>query len=85
MMKSPNPAGKPAPRDGDVVVASQDGEAPRYTVGQFPGVVQFGASEKKKAVERAKRFAERQAVDLWYCEDGAYSRMGTFRARGSSD
>jgi hypothetical protein len=67
--ESPNPI-QSLPRDGDVVVTRKSTPAVIYTVRQVPGVVQFHVSDRDEALQLARGFAQRSAVDLWFSEDG---------------
>lgn len=67
------------PLDGDVVVSWKPRSAVRYTVRQFPGVVQFSASSREEAVRIARGFAQRYAIDLWGWAEGIYRLLEKYR------
>ena len=71
------------PREGDVVVTRESGAAVKYAVRQLPGVVQFHASVRDEAMQLARSFAQRAAVDLWYSEDGTYRLLEAYRREGT--
>ena len=71
------------PREGDVVVTRESGAAVKYAVRQLPGVVQFHASARDEAMQLARSFAQRAAVDLWYSEGGTYRLLEAYRREGT--
>lgn len=73
----------PTPRDGDIVVARDSKPATRYTVRQLPGDAQFSASHRDEAVRLARGFAQEQAVDLWYSENGINHLLEVYRAKAT--
>jgi hypothetical protein len=81
--ESPNPIAHSLPRDGDVVVTRESTPVVKYTVRQVPGVVQFHASARDEAMQLARGFAQRSAVDLWSSEDGIYRLLEAYRRHES--
>jgi hypothetical protein len=69
------------PLEGDVVVTGEADVSPRFTVRQFPGVAQIGASTREQAVRMARAFAQVHRRDLWYSEDGHLRLLEAYRAR----
>ena len=67
------------PADGDVLVTRESRSRVIFTVRQLPGVVQFMTSSRDEAVRLAKGFAMKNAVDVWYCEDGAVRLLDAYR------
>ncbi len=61
-----------APARGDALVSKLDDThaTEGYGISLLPGEVQSRYDTHDLAVERAKRFAQYAAVDLWYTEDG---------------
>jgi hypothetical protein len=80
--ESPNPI-QSLPRAGDVVISRASTLAVTYTVRQVPGVVQFHASARDEALQLARGFAQRSAVDLWSSEDGSYRLLEAYRRHES--
>jgi hypothetical protein len=69
------------PRDGDIVV-TPDVRRARYLVRQLPGDVQFSSTRRAEAVRLATGFGREHAVDVWYCEAGAYRLLEHGRPGG---
>ncbi len=67
------------PRDGDVVVTRESRFGVTFTVRQLPGGVQFMTSSRDEAVRLAMGFAMKNAVDVWYSEDGAVRLLEAYR------
>jgi hypothetical protein len=78
--ESAYPTAGALPRNGDVVVVREQDSAIPYTVRQRPATVQqLGASSREEAIRLARAFAQRQGVDLWHSEDGAYRLLEIYR------
>jgi hypothetical protein len=77
----PSPPAGSAPQDGDVIVTRESRSAVRYTVRQHPGTVQFSASPRDEAVRLARSFAQKQAVDVWYADNGTHRLLEAYRPR----
>jgi hypothetical protein len=75
------PTAGAAPQDHDIVVTRESMSAVRYTMRQLPGVVQISASTRDEAVRLARSFAQKQAVDIWYAENGTYRLLEAYRSR----
>lgn len=73
------------PQEGDVVVTRESRSAVRYTVRRFPGVVQFSASTREAAVQLARGFARKHALDIWYVEGDTCRLLEAYRGRGSRE
>ena len=56
------------PRHGDVVLTRPSASVVSYSVRELAGGIRFTVSSKDEAVRLARGLAQRQAVDLWYCE-----------------
>jgi len=70
----------PAPGDALVTRLAQTQAAGEHGLSLIPGPVQSRYDTYEMAVERARRFAEYAAVDLWYTEDGVrFVMLGLFR------
>lgn len=76
--------GRPAPRDGDVLVAREPASAAPYAIAQVPGLVQVSTTGRDEAIRLALSFAARQAVDVWYREDGTDYLLATYRSPAAS-
>jgi hypothetical protein len=78
--ESAHPTAGGLPRSGDVVVVREKDSAIHFTVRQLPATVQqLGASSRDEAIRLARGFAQTQAVDLWYSEDGTYRLLEAYR------
>jgi hypothetical protein len=66
-----------------VLVTREAESRVHYTVRQLPGIVQFSAAVRDTAMQVARGFAQRYAVDVWYCEAGTYRRLEAYRPRAS--
>ena len=79
---SPNPTARSLPRDGDVVIVRESRSVAKYLVRQLPGVVQFHVRNKDEAIQLARGFAQRAAVDLWCGEESICTLLETYRRQG---
>lgn len=75
------PADQLFPLDGDVVVSRDRRFRSCYTVRQVPAVVQFSVADRDEAVLIARGFGQKQTIDVWYGETGAYRLLGSYRKR----
>jgi hypothetical protein len=82
---SRTPADAVRPRHGDVVVSRESASGGTYTVRQAPGDVQLHVSVRDHAIELARRFARKAAVDLWYSIDGTNRLLEAYRGKGPRD
>jgi hypothetical protein len=69
-----------SPRKGDVVVAPNGATAPRFTVRQVPGDPQVSWGSRAAAVDCARQFARRHAVDAWLDEGASLSCLVRHRS-----
>jgi hypothetical protein len=57
----------------------EGGTSVRYAIRQVPGVVQFSASSRDDALRLARRFAQRQSVDVWHAGEGMIRLLEVYR------
>jgi hypothetical protein len=77
--ESPTRHERSLPQDGDVVVAREAHSSVHYTVRQLPGIVQFSSAVRDEALQLARGFSQRYAVDVWYGEAGTYQLLESYR------
>jgi len=70
-----------SPRDGDVIVAPGDPPSALYVIAQVPGPPQLMFGSRDAAVNAARRFAKRDAVDVWLEENSTLTRLASHRSR----
>ena len=63
----------------DVVVTQESRSSVTFTVRQLSGGVQFSAPSREEAIRLVRGFAAKNAVDLWYSEDGTDTLVDAYR------
>jgi len=67
------------PRDGDIVITRVCRSPVKFTVCEAPGVAQFQACTRNEAIQLARGYAQRAAVDLWYADDETKRLLEVYR------
>jgi hypothetical protein len=79
---SRTPADAVRPRHGDVIVSRESASGGSYTIRQAPGDVQLYVPVRDHAIQLARRFASKAAVNLWYSFDGTDRLLEEYRGKG---
>ena len=71
-------SGASKPRNGDVIVSAMAAPKAGFGLRQLPGTVHLIVSRREVAAKVARRFAEREGVDVWF-DGGTFTLLASFR------